>query len=828
MFEQYAHPTDQPDSCAPCPMSRQQGGEGQGFCPGRGNIAAPLVYIGEGPGSDEVAWHRCEPCNWEGAGITCPQGHAALPWATAFVGRAGKLSAYMRDKAAIHPTHVYKTNVLKCRPPGNKYPTGKLREEAEAYCTQLYLSKELVAINVAAEQSGRQPVIIAAGAQALRRLTGVEGISDRRGYVYAAGDYPQQNGLPDFLPPVVGTMHPAFMFRSHGKGEDDTPVSLISLTIGDYQKASRIARSQSLRRPPTVHHAGMTLGNALRFLEPAVLREGRLTMDFEWDYQKRRTKVTVAGVGVGDEIYSAPIGSDDDLAPLRDFIRQHPAIKLVAHNGLTADFLVLEEHGVIPRAELLLDQYSDTIVKAHLAYPDALSGMEFWGSVVTDLPYWKDMAEAGDVFTYCGYDVYGADTLDVSLDGEISELGLEASVPVQQRCQLALARIGGRGLRIDHPRIAPARAQLQAEIQSLLAGTPLADLKAVSKDAEGWRSSKQLHELFKQRHGKLPRSGGKETLDKKALTKFAAAGDELAATLLRVRELDTLDTRYLSTYEELTPDDQERYICTTRLDLTKAGTGRIQAAEPNLLQVPRRSEVGNEVVRSLFIPREPGWVLVEADWKQIEAVLVWHFAGCQRMLGAFQRGEDVHARNAAAYGIARDAAKIATHGGHYRAGAKRLSDEFGVPVALIEKALTGYFTENPEIVQWWTQVEQDVVANRGLLRLPFGRIRRFQGQADDWLKEALATMAQGTVADMLIRVVPELEYEMAAHFEGNFLLPVHDSALLECPPSELPKVYELLQDTMARKWPELGNLSVPIDIKVGERWSEVKEWRPAA
>ncbi|KKL10219.1 hypothetical protein LCGC14_2558030, partial [marine sediment metagenome] len=477
-------------------------------------------------------------CQKQGDFTYCPACNLkAQPWASPFVGRSGKLRNLMLEKASIHPSKVYSTNILKCRPPFNKYPYGDIQAQAEAHCIHNFLAPELKAL---AAREGPQPTIIAAGAQPSRVLVNLDGIKERRGYVYVTGDYPLNAQVAaegiEWLPPVVPTIHPAFMFHGKTKNSDDEVRNLIPLTIGDYMKAMRIAKTQELRRVNVQTNNSMDLKFALDAIADEVDKAGRLTLDFEWDPDAKVRVPHVVGVGVHDVVYCVP-WKDGDTDILRVFIlaralTYNSKFKVVAHNGLTADFILMEELGIFESVEQFLPCLRDTMLDAHIVYPDELSKLEFWGSVVTDLCFWKDQKEVGNIFTYCGQDVYAADVLHASTDTEITDLGLEKLVPIHNHCQLALYRMHELGVKVDKNRLKAAKKEIDDERDAAIAGTPFEAM-------ENWRSNEQIHAFFKEKKGKLPRHRvtKKETVDKFILHKWSAQGDEDASSLLTIREL---------------------------------------------------------------------------------------------------------------------------------------------------------------------------------------------------------------------------------------------------------------------------------------------------
>lgn len=800
-------------------MAARNGGPGTGFVPGRGNLAeARLIYIGEAPGADEVAWRRCPRCGGEGTADPCTCGTATVPFPSPFVGRSGKLAAHLMRQACLDQLPVYRTNVLKCRPPDNKYPTGKLRAAAEAHCSR-YLAAELAEVNRLASERGRWPVVVAAGARATEALLdGRAGasITETRGYVYATtlGDGSvsmllSRQGLT-FLPPAIPTIHPSFLFRGLGRDAESRSAGVSPLihTVWDYSKARRIAQTQQLRRP--ISRVSHSLAEAVETISPELARTSLLGLDLEWDVDTGR--ITVVGLGAGEHAVAVWFDGPRD-GPVLASLLANPNYKLAMHNGLQADLLVLERHRLIGTAEALLPRVQDTMVMAHLAYPDERSGLDFWGSLCTDMPYWKHLSEVGNLAQYCTYDTYGALATHEVLAGELGDLDLLPLLPTQQACQLLLARLSVQGLTIRRDRVEPAISELEAEMARLSAG-PLREL-------ENPRSSPQVQEFFRQRHGRLPHYRGRETADRHALEKLAERGDEAASAMLAYRSLQVAVSRYLRPYLEFPASENGLATVRTELSLTRSGTGRIQSREPNLLQIPKESEMLRSVVRSLYVPSQPGWLLLEADWKQIEALLVYHFAGCEELKRALMDAtRDIHTEHAAKFGTTRAIAKRATHGTHYMATAGELAYRCRLAPKEVARVQSSYLATNPEIPRWWKQVERTVLENRGILRLPFGRIRRFYGKPEVWLKEAVATLPQGTVADMLIRVLLRVEAEMR-HFSGRLLLPIHDALLLEGPPDEIPRLAEMLQDVMGCPWPELGGLRVGVEFKAGSNWAEL-------
>lgn len=384
---------------------------------------------------------------------------------------------------------------------------------------------------------------------------------------------------------------------------------------------------------------------------------------------------------------------------------------------------------------------------------------------------------------------------------------------VQQQGQAILHEMGQYGVRIDLPRLGEVETAVDEELNRTLLGSPLADL-------ENWRSDPQIHDFFRSKYGKLPRNRKtkSETVDRRTLHVWASKGDEDASKLLTLRELDMAKKLYLGPYRKYA-DDQG--IVRPQMLVSRQGTGRVSCIQPNFFQVPKRSERLKKLIRSLIIPRD-GMVLLEADWKQIELELVFYFAGIEK-----PRDRDFHQDNANDAGVDRTTAKIVTHGTNYKGSPSEIAyqaESYGytVPISAIARVQRMYLEKYPQIPQWWERVERTVADNKGILKLPFGRIRRFQGQAKDWAKEAIATLPQGTVYDMMVRCLPDL-WDPA--ITSRMLLPVHDSILWECHPAGVESVARACTIAMGRRWGTLGRLSVPADIQVSStNWAEMEEY----
>jgi DNA polymerase-1 len=322
--------------------------------------------------------------------------------------------------------------------------------------------------------------------------------------------------------------------------------------------------------------------------------------------------------------------------------------------------------------------------------------------------------------------------------------------------------------------------------------------------------------------------------DEDVLSELARREDgEIAQTLLRHRQLQKL----LGTYVEALPlmVNPVTGRLHTRLHQAAVATGRLASSDPNLQNIPVRTEEGR-AIRGAFVP-ETGWVLLDADYSQIELRVVASLAQDPTLLGAFQRGEDIHRRTASeVMGLAmeevtaeqRSAAKAVNFGLLYGQGAYALSASLGIPFREAKAFIERYFERMPRVADWIEATKAQAL-EQGLVRSHWGRVRRIpdlhsanQGMKATALREAVNTVVQGTAADIMRRAMVRLHESLAGH-RSRLLLQVHDELLVEAPPEEVETVSLLLREAMEGA-ADLGALDVKLvaEVRAGSSWLECK------
>jgi DNA polymerase-1 len=303
--------------------------------------------------------------------------------------------------------------------------------------------------------------------------------------------------------------------------------------------------------------------------------------------------------------------------------------------------------------------------------------------------------------------------------------------------------------------------------------------------------------------------------------------------ILENRELSKLKSTYIDALPAAVDSQTGRVH--TSYNQTGAVTGRLSSNNPNLQNIPIRTEEGRRV-RNGFIAGK-GNVLLSVDYSQIELRIVAHMAGDESMLAAFKAGEDIHATTAAAvYGVESDAvtkemrrhAKAINFGLIYGMSSFGLTRSTDLTLAESEKFVKTYFQKFPGVKKYLDGIRQ-LAAQQGYVETLLGRRRYFpalQGKLNQQLKnreerEAINAPIQGTAADIMKIAMLKIPSALkAAGLKAKMLLQVHDELVLECPQNEIEKTARVVQETMSGAYP----LSIPLstEARFGQSWGGMK------
>ena len=306
---------------------------------------------------------------------------------------------------------------------------------------------------------------------------------------------------------------------------------------------------------------------------------------------------------------------------------------------------------------------------------------------------------------------------------------------------------------------------------------------------------------------------------------------EIAQLIIDYREMDKLKATYTDALPKMIRSDGRVHGC---LNQTVAATGRLSSTEPNLQNIPVRTELGQEIRRA-FIP-EKGNKLISADYSQLELRILAHITKDPVMSKAFQENEDIHANTARLVFGATDAkdlkekrrlAKIVNFGIAYAVEAFGLSQRVGISKAEARKVIGDYFDTYKGIREYMDRIPGDAKRD-GYVTTIFGRRRYFPSINDrNWTvraraeREAINMPIQGTASDIvkiaMIRVQQALADEQ---LETKMIMQVHDELLFEAPAAEVPKATVLIK----REMEAAAELDVPLVVEVGsgDNWMDAK------
>ena len=345
-------------------------------------------------------------------------------------------------------------------------------------------------------------------------------------------------------------------------------------------------------------------------------------------------------------------------------------------------------------------------------------------------------------------------------------------------------------------------------------------------------SPKQLGEILFGKlglpHGKKTKTGWSTNADVLEKLRYEAP---IVGAVLEYRQLTKLKSTYADgLLKALDPDGRVR----TSFQMTVTATGRLSSTEPNLQNIPTRTDLGSEI-RRMFVPAD-GCVLVDADYSQIELRILAHMAGDEGMREAFLSGGDFHAETAAkVFHVARAdvtpemrrSAKAVNFGIVYGISAFSLSQDIGVTVAEAKAYMEAYFATFPGVRKYMDDVVEKARKNgyvETLLHrrrdLPELKSSNFNMRSFGE-RVALNMPVQGTAADVMkLAMVAVHKRLKAENLQARLVLQVHDELIVECPESEAETVAKLLEEEMEH----VVALSVPLTAEAhwGKNWLEAK------
>jgi DNA polymerase I len=473
---------------------------------------------------------------------------------------------------------------------------------------------------------------------------------------------------------------------------------------------------------------------------------------------------------------------------------------------------------------------NDTLLAAYLLdsnrlnYPVKEMAREYLG---LELPESMEGFEADDLRALQAADLTMqlADVLRLKLHASgLETIYTEIELPLVQ----VLFEIERVGVRVNLSALESADKEMEKELKRLTR-----EIYRLAGEEFNINSPAQLGEIFGKLNFEVSRKTktGKISTSNDVLEELAEKYD-LPRLIIEYRAIAKLKNTYVDTLPKLINPRTGRIH--TTLNQAVAATGRLSSTNPNLQNIPVRSELGRKI-RAAFVP-SPGYVLMSADYSQIELRLFAHLTGDELMTEAFQKGEDIHAKTAReVFGAKtreeehelRRLAKIVNFAIPYAVAAFGLAQRTTLTRAEAKKAIEDYYETYKGVRRYMEEVPEQA-RKAGLVKSIFGRIRpipdinnknhALKARAE---REAINAPLQATAADLMkmamLKVHQRLQQEGS---NAQVIMQVHDELLLEVPENEIEPTREVVRQEMESVY----QLSIPllVEIHEGKNWMEAK------
>jgi DNA polymerase I len=537
-------------------------------------------------------------------------------------------------------------------------------------------------------------------------------------------------------------------------------------------------------------------------------------------------------------VQNLPPIKSDEMKPLRDLL-EDPVIKKTAQNA-KYDLLILRKAGVN-----LTGLDFDTMLASYVLDPGRRShGLDVLALEFLDysMMSYSDLCGKGRSaipFDECPVEAartYSCEEADMTLRLRgVFDPQLESTKtrPLFSNVEIplvnVLAEVEWTGITIDLKWFRSLKERFRREREAI--ERRIYEAAGVEFNIN---SNLQLREILFTRLGLpiLKKTSTGPSTDVTVLQELADSGHLLPALLMEYRELSKLENTYLDALPELVNPDTGRLH--TSFNQTVATTGRLSSSDPNLQNIPIRRELGRDIRRG-FVPRS-GWVLIAADYSQIELRLLAHLSQDPAFVDAFKAGGDIHRQTAAIIfdvpaedvtSEMRARAKTINFATIYGQGAHALSRQLKIEHAEARAFITRYFERFSGIRRYLDSMVQ-FARDHGYVETIFGRRRYIPELREKNFsirafgeRTAANSPIQGSAADLIKIAMIRIDASLREHgFTARMLLQVHDELVFEAPPDEVARLQSLVKNEMENA----AQLSVPllVDIGVGPNWLETK------
>jgi DNA polymerase-1 len=551
----------------------------------------------------------------------------------------------------------------------------------------------------------------------------------------------------------------------------------------------------------------------------------------------------VSAAAEGDLLSGPSAPAQLDAAVALDRLRpllEDDAVRKIGHD-LKFETVVLARHGITLRglafdsmlASYLLDAtrpghpLEETSLE-HLGYK-ALTEEDVCGRGAKAVPFARLQAEA--LLNYAGERADLARQLSNRLAPLVVTDHLE---PVYRDLEMplipVLADIERAGIRIDGPALAAQSRHIEQEL-----ARSSARIFELAGEEFNINSPQQLGKILFE---KLQLTPGRKTGKTRSASTAAEVLEELAMThdvprlVLEWRALHKLKSTYIDALPVMVhPETGRVHTC---FNQAIAATGRLSSSDPNLQNIPIKTELGRQIRRAFTA--DPGHVLISADYSQIELRVLAHMAGEDALIDAFRTGVDIHERTALKlFGpdsgldkhLLRNRSKMVNYAVLYGKTPFTLAKDINVTQEAAQEFIDAYFAGFPRVREFIDRTLEDA-RRTGVVRTMAGRrrlvpnltSRNFQMRAQAE-REAVNMPIQGTAADILKRAMIDLHAELPRRgLKARMILTVHDELLFECERAEADDAAAIVRERME----SAVRLAVPLTVDVGiaENWRDAK------
>jgi len=484
--------------------------------------------------------------------------------------------------------------------------------------------------------------------------------------------------------------------------------------------------------------------------------------------------------------------------------------------------------------------FADTMIMAWLNNPEAKVGLDALAERFFNykMKPFKEMVKKGENFSsvhigeaafYAAEDAWMTYLLYFSLKKRM-ELGglislLEEAKNVEYPFINVLARMERAGIKVNIRHLMSLQKSLRLDLEHLTG-----EIYALAESEFNIKSTQQLGNILFQ---KLGLKGVKKTKTgystNEAVLQTLKDEHPIISKLLVYREYQKMLSTYVDPLLKLAEEDKDHRIYTSFIQ-TGTATGRLSSKEPNLQNIPVRSELGR-FVRQAFVAKE-GYKLVSIDYSQIELRLLAHFSGDKALSDAFVNQEDIHLATAARlFGEAeakskRNVAKSVNFGLLYGMGQRKLAEDIGITPVEAKEIIRSYFASFPTVKRFLEEIQERVKID-GYVETILGRRRLFDYenanamQKAAFLRESVNTVFQGSAADLIKLSMNHIDAMiLEENLDASMLLQIHDELIFEIK----EEIAESLSKRFTYVMEHILKLNVPLvcSVSMGDSWGELK------